>query len=148
GTLIGSSIERIAFLKDIISTFDGPIEPMKYGLAQYHGYTDEELRSILDKEGNDPFLMKLLDLDRSERDRWLETQFEWAGHCGDKVYIWYLATQCKGYTDIMLPGDLTYDVEVIDTWEMTRETVLRSVSGKVRVPLPAKEYMAVMAVRS
>lgn len=40
-----------------------------------------------------------------------------------------------------------YRVEVLDTWEMTRTTVLEHVSGTVRVPLPGKCYMAILATK-
>ncbi|MCR5168677.1 MAG: DUF5605 domain-containing protein [Oscillospiraceae bacterium] len=146
GTLKGSSIERIAFLKSIISEFNEPIEPLGYGLGQYPGYTNEELKKML-SDNNNPFLFTLLKLDQTERDRWLETQFEWAGHCGDKAYIWYFYQQCKSYVDICLPDNKIYDIEIIDTWEMTRETVFSGVSGYVRVRLPAKEYMVVVATK-
>ena len=147
GTLIGGSIERIAFLKSIVSELNEPIEPLGYGLGQYHGYTDGELKEKLTNgsESANPFVLTLLKLDKTERDRWLETQFEWAGHCGENAYLFYFCTQRKSYADINLPEDKSYDIEVIDTWEMTRETVLSGVSGNVRVPLPAKEYMAVLA---
>ena len=44
-------------------------------------------------------------------------------------------------------GSKAYTVEVIDSWEMTRETVFEGVNGKVTVPLPSKEGMAIMAVK-
>ena len=148
GTLKGSSIERIAFLKNTVKEFNSPIEPLEYGLGQYHGYTDDELRLKLSENAvnTDPFLLTLLKLDSTERDRWLETQYEWAEHCDDSVFIYYFYRQCKGFADIILPDNKKYRIDVVDTWEMTRNTVLDDVSGKVRVSLPAKEYIALIAV--
>ena len=46
---------------------------------------------------------------------------------------------------MILPEEHSYSVEVIDIWEMTRETVLTGVSGAVRVPMPGKEGIVVLA---
>ena len=62
------------------------------------------------------------------------------------MFIYYFCSQCKGFADITLPENKKYHIDVVDTWEMTRNTVLNDVSGKVRVPLPAKEYIALIAV--
>ncbi|MFG6363812.1 DUF5605 domain-containing protein [Schaedlerella sp.] len=50
-------------------------------------------------------------------------------------------------TDLELPKDHSYQVDVIDTWEMTRKTVLHGASGNVRIQMPGKKYMAVLALR-
>ena len=43
-----------------------------------------------------------------------------------------------------LPKDGNCRVEVIDTWEMTRDVVMERAHGRVRVELPGKEGMAVL----
>ena len=43
-------------------------------------------------------------------------------------------------------GEEPYVVEVIDTWEMTTN-VLGIFRGKVKIPLPGKEYMALRIYR-
>jgi len=40
-------------------------------------------------------------------------------------------------------GDGKYQVDVIDTWNMTVETVLEQATGETRVPLPGRKYIAV-----
>jgi len=40
-------------------------------------------------------------------------------------------------------GDGRYQVDVIDTWNMTVETVLEQAAGETRVPLPGRKYIAV-----
>lgn len=147
GTLKGESPERIRFLKNTVNEINGPIEPLAHGLGQYLGYTDEELMKRLSENGeqDNRFLATMLRINQPERDRFLATQFEWAGHCGERVYIYYYYRQCRSCADIILPENKRYRVDVLDTWEMTRKTVLDGVSGKVRVKLPAKEYMAVIA---
>ena len=48
----------------------------------------------------------------------------------------------------MLPADVSYKVEVIDTWNMKRETVMEHASGVITVTLPGRPYMAVLAVKA
>jgi hypothetical protein len=40
-------------------------------------------------------------------------------------------------------GDGRYRVDVIDTWNMTVETVMDMAAGETRVPLPGRKYIAV-----
>ena len=54
--------------------------------------------------------------------------------------------------DVLLSGistrrkNVSYRVEVIDTWEMTI-TDAGVHSGKFRIPLPGKEYMAIRLIQ-
>ena len=67
------------------------------------------------------------------------------GRSDDDVMVWYLSRQCCVHTEIELPDTRSYDVEVIDAWDMTRTTVLESVTGKVIVPMLGKEGQAIIA---
>ena len=49
--------------------------------------------------------------------------------------------------DIELPETNTYRIDVLDVWEMTRETILTGVNGKVNLQLPGKEGIAVLATK-
>ena len=70
------------------------------------------------------------------------------GHVGDRAYIRYMEKECAAQTDLVLPQDGRYTVEVIDTWEMKRTIVAENVSGKITVALPGKEGMAILAKRN
>lgn len=59
----------------------------------------------------------------------------------------YLERQCPSLTELDLPREGSYRVEVIDAWNMTREVVAENVCGKVQVKLPGREDMAVLALR-
>ena len=72
---------------------------------------------------------------------------ELEGHCGEEAYIKYYARHCTGTGSMNLPEQYLYDIEVIDVWEMTHTKILEGVSGEVRITLPGKEGIAVMAVR-
>ena len=45
-----------------------------------------------------------------------------------------------------LPSEKTYRIEVVDTWNMTRETVASGQSGSCKVRVPEKQWMAVVAI--
>ena len=50
------------------------------------------------------------------------------------------------FTDIMIDEETSYQVEVIDTWEMTiRDAGIYK--GRIRIALPGTEYMAVRLKR-
>ncbi|SDB69756.1 hypothetical protein SAMN02910263_04513 [Butyrivibrio sp. INlla16] len=70
----------------------------------------------------------------------------YSGRCTDNsAIINYYYLRCCARDTLVLPTDKKYKVEVIDTWNMTREVVLENASGKVTVALPGKPYMAVIA---
>lgn len=66
---------------------------------------------------------------------------EYAGCVGEEAYIKYLERKCAAFTDFNLPKNHIYDVEIIDVWNMTRETILSGVSGKIKVKLPEKRVL-------
>lgn len=47
-----------------------------------------------------------------------------------------------------LPEIYLYDVEVIDVWDMTRKVILSGVNGKIKICLPGKEGIAVLAKKT
>lgn len=59
----------------------------------------------------------------------------------DYMLIYYGFNR-PSFRDYYLDDATEYEVEVIDTWEMTIEKI-GTFKGKFRVPLPGKEYMAV-----
>ena len=69
------------------------------------------------------------------------------GHCGQEAYLKYLERQSASVTELSLPQDGSYRVEVIDTWNMTRTVAAENVCGKVQVKLPGREDMAVLALK-
>ena len=68
-----------------------------------------------------------------------------AAENGDFYYLIYFGFHRPSYREYDF-GPEPYTVEVIDTWEMT-SAVLGTFRGKVRIPLPGKEYMALRICR-
>jgi Domain of unknown function (DUF5605)/Protein of unknown function (DUF4038)/Domain of unknown function (DUF5060) len=47
------------------------------------------------------------------------------------------------YRNFVMPAGRTYEVDVIDTWNMTVDTLPRTVEGRFRVDLPGRQFIAV-----
>ncbi len=62
------------------------------------------------------------------------------------MIIRYLYQRCQAFDRFTLPEGRTYRVEVIDTWNMTRTTAYERATGMIKVDLPGRPYMAVLAL--
>ncbi|MCX7522694.1 DUF5605 domain-containing protein [Microbacterium sp. STN6] len=69
----------------------------------------------------------------------------WGG-AGDEYRIVYFGFNRPSYRDVVAKRGIRYRVDVIDTWNMTIETLPGTFEGSFRVPLPARQYMAVRLV--
>lgn len=145
GRLTGQSPERIRFLKNIIDALPGPVE------AAGHIWTEAEFHKmkeqVTEQQRKVPFTRMMLGLTWEQARGILGVGRELEGHCGEEAYIKYYARHCTGTGSMNLPEQYLYDIEVIDVWEMTHTKILEGVSGEVRITLPGKEGIAVMAVR-
>lgn len=65
---------------------------------------------------------------------------------GGSYYLIYFGNFRPSYREYVFPDDTEYEVEVIDTWEMTVKS-LGKMKGKLHIDLPGKEYMAVRIKR-
>lgn len=143
GILHGESPKRIAFLREIMEELPGDVEPLKSIWDQ-----ESMLEALKDPEvaARTPVVVKeIAKMPKENFREFMDGNREIAGQCGEEVYLHYGAGHCSCWVDIKLPEDKFYDIEVIDTWEMTRSTALRHVNGNVRVPLPGKEGILAMA---
>ncbi len=145
GKLIGGSPARIAFLKDFLYSLPGPVEPKEQlglmymtreQIVQAKKQTPEAFKSFLDSA------VRMTDL---EKMCFLAGEHCFEGHVGDQVYLTYIDHFQPIEYPITLPEDRKFRVEVIDTWDMTRTTVLTGVSGNVTVPMPGKTMVAIAA---
>lgn len=104
GRLEGGSPARIAFLKEILESFD---------------YNSLALR----------------------KDRmWDELRAETSDQ---SVILFYHSFMRPIYRDYVLPENKTYQAEIYDTFQMTKE-IIPGCSGITRLALPGKEYIAVL----
>lgn len=86
GCLNGESPARIAFLKEIIESLPGPLEPMN-GRSGWFGKDDDEILDICAQaqEGFRVFLMRIVWMDQRERDNFYSVEFQYGGHCDDRA---------------------------------------------------------------
>ncbi|MCC8101702.1 MAG: DUF5605 domain-containing protein [Clostridiales bacterium] len=149
GHLIGESPERIAFLKEFVYSLPGAIEPTDGDdpLAPLKKVTPEafeEMRSRI-PESSIGFTQSFVWMNEVEREYMFAGEHIARGKVDDRVYLVYLGDFCPAQFSVVLPKEHTYRVEMIDTWEMTRTTVLEGVNGDVMIPMPGKPNMAIAA---
>jgi hypothetical protein len=64
-----------------------------------------------------------------------------AGKYGEQ-YVYYFDTESPVSWTLDLPGERSYLVEVINTWDMTIDTLDKTYEGKFTVDLPGEKYIA------
>ncbi|RHP72604.1 hypothetical protein DXA48_12090 [Ruminococcus sp. OF02-6] len=143
GKLKGKSPERIAFLRELMESLPSAIEPWYEPESVTFG--DEFLGY---KAGPDhPIISLVTSLTEPEDDAGALKDKIFSGRCGDQVYIKYLEKHCPRNTFFILPEDHKYKIDVIDTWNMTRKTIMTGASGITWLNLgEAKEGIALLAV--
>ena len=149
GKLYGESPARIEFLKRIIDELPGALEPIPSTFVSIEkfegmqkGFYQDEMTDFTRAIINKPLEEAKRIIAGITRDTRIFT-----GHCGEDAYLAYYGRHCTAAGDIELPEINTYRIEVLDVWEMTRETILTGVNGKVDLILPGKEGIAVLATK-
>ncbi|MCA4133401.1 DUF5605 domain-containing protein [Arthrobacter sp. M4] len=61
----------------------------------------------------------------------------------DRYELIYFGFNQPTYRRFVMPPGIQYEVDVIDTWNMTIETLPGTFEGRFRVELPGKQYVAV-----
>lgn len=141
GKLKGQSPAKIAFLRGIIGSLPSALEP--WVEPEYLLYGPDFNDKV--KDGENPFENLHASLTEMEDDAGALKDKLFAGHCGEEAFIKYYGIHCPGRAYMILPENRTYKIEVIDTWNETRETVMEGAKGIVWFDMPGKEKMAVMA---
>ena len=140
----------MAFLRKIIESLPGTLK-----------HIPNQVAGMIDPAGRDAIRAQIaflpaarrhtieviLDTDLVDLRGLVENEMLYEGHCGEDAYLTFFLRQCRARTTLVLPETGVYRVEVIDTWEMTRTVAAEHASGKTVITLPAKEGMAVLAVR-
>ena len=153
GTLRGESPERIAFLRGIMESLPGPLTPVSGGLQDLAMLAGEELEKALTgmPDGMKHFVRLFSDsvrrMDARDRIPHLAGEHGWESRCGEEAYLTYFDLQCYGEKILSLPEDKVYRVELIDGWNMTRETLKDHASGQTRLTLPGRDNLALLATR-
>lgn len=150
GKLKGESPQRIAFCREIIEALPGHLEgepSFMTRLLPLMSMTEEQRETALrsaDEKGAGFIIRAFLNAGEYARD-FAFAEIAWYGHIGDDVFLHYYDIRPIARETLRLPEGKTYRIEMIDTWNMTRETIATGVSGNYVVELPSREYMAILA---
>ncbi|WP_374121355.1 DUF5605 domain-containing protein [Paenibacillus sp. LHD-117] len=60
----------------------------------------------------------------------------------------YFGKSCQAAYTLDLPEGSEYAIDLVDIWEMTRETIIPRDSGKMKIKLPGKEGTAAIAIHN
>ncbi len=151
GRLIGESVPRIAFLREVMAEIPGQVDPVPDHMAAALDPSKKPMLaatvSRLPKELM-PIVNALLATSPKELEQVLLGDMDYKGQCGrDDAFLWYFDQHGYSSYVLELPESAAYRVTVIDTWAMTKETAAENAGGRVRIALPAKTGMAVIAVK-
>lgn len=164
GILKGQSPARIGWLKELLYSLPGPLEPV---LNSWQAIGELEPGELREKMASMPEVLRgfvgaysRLSGEESRMMRFRESMA--FGRVGKACYLNYYGHSCPRKVTLTLPVDGAYRVEVLDTWAMTRTVALDRVQaaeapdmfgvsepgmGPVAVALPGREGMAVLATR-
>lgn len=62
---------------------------------------------------------------------------------GHSFYLYYFGFFQPSFRTYELPEGCTYEIELIDTWDMTIQKLPGTYTGSIRIVLPQKQYMAI-----
>jgi hypothetical protein len=133
GELIGASVPRIAFLRKVFEQAPNlsPLEKIDNESVNLMGMDKGNIFAAPSDRPVDRIIAE---------GRWNCTA---GGYHEDDYFIFYFGSHQPAIRYFNLPQDATFRVDVIDTWNMTIETIAQNASGPIRVPMPSQKYMAI-----
>jgi hypothetical protein len=139
GQLHGESAPRIAFLRKIFE------QAPASGLTAIEK-KDNETINLLDRNSQPSVISHPTnDEDRIIAEgRW---NVEAGGYTGSKYIMLYFGMHQPRSRNFNLPEG-SFRIDVIDTWNMTIDTVAENASGSTKVVLPGRKYMAIRIQRN
>lgn len=147
GKLIGESPKRIAFLRELVESLPGPIDPVVGGFGRVLNSSQEEIMASLNyvPAGLRPMVLAISRMDEREKLYHTMSEYNYEGHVGEDVFINYYGMDRHSRVSLRLPQEKKYTIEVLDTWNMTREVIATGQSGFCQVRVPEKQWLAVVA---
>lgn len=140
GKLYGEAPARLAFLRDVLESLPGPIEP-----ACAEAVRDPNGNAM--SEGHKHLLDAIWKMESDKgRNKIKQEMMQSIGHHPDFRLV-YMERQTQAFISLKLPEAGSYKVEIIDMWEMTRKLAVTGVHGNIRVGLPGREGIAVLVTR-
>ena len=138
GKLYGKAPERLKFLRELLESLPGPMEPACLGVVR-------DPNGLFDSAN--PFILNILENSGEKgKQKILDEQTLPVGVHPDYKLI-YQERAARSIMTLELPENGKYRVETVDIWEMTRETAKEEASGKITLRLPGKEGIAILVTR-
>ena len=145
GKLKGKSPEGIAFLREVMESLPGALEPWDEPVWTLYEPDLQDGEAPADLMEN-PFFKLRASLTDAEKDALDLKDSAYCGHFEGKAFIKYYGIQQPARSCMFLPKDHTYRIELIDTREQKKSVLMNGASGTVWFDMPGKEKMAVLAV--
>ncbi len=151
GVLKGDSPARIGFCRKIIESLPGHLEGEPSFLHQLMPMVflpEGERENAINAQALPDSMKRLIQAFVSSEDAFSFAHSETAyyAHIGTDCYLRFYDTRPVARDTLTLPKNRKYTIQLIDTWNMTLETVASGVSGTCIVTLPGRENMALLAV--
>lgn len=137
GKLYGQAPARIAFLRQVLESLPGPMEPACAEAARdpNGSATSSELIQRIWESGSE-----------KGKETIRQEMIQPIGRHPD-YRLMYLGRSAQSFCELQLPENGSYRVEIIDTMEMTRREAVSGVCGNIRIGLPGREGTAVLITR-
>ena len=154
GVLKGTSPERIAFCRKIVESLPGHLEGESsylhtlLPLMQMRDSQRQEalaVRGITQEHPHHRLIAALFD-SGPDAESFAYAETAYYAHIGTDCYLHFYDTRPAARDTLRLPEDRKYTIQLIDTWNMTMETVAEGVSGTYVAQLPSRENMALLAL--
>ncbi|MGN0999178.1 MAG: DUF5605 domain-containing protein [Faecousia sp.] len=149
GRLKGSSPERIAFCRKIVESLPGHLEgesSFLHKLLAVLSMDAAQQEAIITQAGEYGYLIRTFLQSGADASSFAHSETAFYAHIGTDCYLRFYDTRPAARDTLSLPQDRKYTISLIDTWNMTVETVDTGVSGTYTVKLPGRENMAVLAI--
>lgn len=149
GKLKGESSKRIAFLRKLVESLPGPIEPVETEVSGLANLPAEKKAELIDQTAPEVrvFLEARLRISAEEARIFDMFEYTYAGHVGDEIYLTFFDIRTCAKAVMNLPKEHRYKVELIDVYDMTRELLPGEYSGNDEIPMPAREGQALLATK-
>ena len=148
GTLKGKSPERIRFLRNLVENLPAPLKPDDPASRSEYmdNLPDAVKKEMLSTPSGRSFPLAIAQADPEENTVMRVYEHDYKAHTeDDSAILKYFYLMCPAYYSLQLPEGKKYRVQVIDTWNMTVTDAAAEASGAIRVELPGRPYMAVLA---
>ncbi|MGN1024578.1 MAG: DUF4038 domain-containing protein [Lachnospiraceae bacterium] len=147
GTLRGEAVPRIAYLKTVLESLPGPIDPCPLDPDNDREVLQRRLSDPEQARGMTDVQRDLAAMSDSDYQDFEDSARDIAGQVEDLAYLRYFGAHQPSSSWLSLPGNAAYTIRVLDTWQMEEIRCMHHAAGKTSVPLPGTPDILVLAIR-